>query len=428
VEKNEGSNEPFAKIKGVAWSMGSKSIQFFEETTSQKFTSGIQVLAKVKVEFHKAHGFSLVVNEIDPSFTLGNLERQRLETLQRLVNENPDAVQKIGEEFFTKNKSLQVPDAIQNIAVIGSPNSEGYVDFTHTLHNNLFDYTFRIDSYQSSVQGAFAENELINKLIYIFESGIKYDCVVIIRGGGARTDFLVFDSYRLARTVARFPIPIITGIGHHKDVSIVDMMAHTSTKTPTKAAEFIISHNRAFEEQVMNMQKTIVIKSQQLLALTSQKINRANVTIVNNTRNLLAEYKESVSKLKQISVNKTQSIIYRKQNDLGALLTQLSSRPKIVIANKGAELKNSLTTIKIFTGIYFKSQIQNISQTKSLIKMMSPENILKKGFAIVSVRGKITTSAQDIEIGSELTVTMDKYKLETRVTKKTKTNEKNTDL
>jgi exodeoxyribonuclease VII large subunit len=268
-------------VRGVAWSVGSQSIKKFESETSQVFTNGIQVLAKVKVEFHRAYGFSLVLHEIDPSFTLGNLEKQRRETLQRLVNENPDAITLSGEEYFTRNKSLSFNPVIQKIAVIGSPNSEGYVDFTHTISSNLFGYKFNVDVYQSSVQGQYAESELVNTLVSVFEADVDYDCVVIIRGGGARTDFLVFDAYRLARAAARFPIPIITGIGHHKDVSIVDLMVNTSTKTPTKAAEFIISHNRAFEEQLTNAQKSIVIRSQQMMSHCRILINALNISVIN---------------------------------------------------------------------------------------------------------------------------------------------------
>ena len=212
IEKVEGANDPIAKVRGVSWFGGSQNIKVFEKETGQKFTNGVQVLVNVKVEFHQAYGFSLVLIDIDQSFILGNLEKQRRNTLLRLVAENPDSIQKVGEEYVTKNKKVKLPVVIQKIAIIGSPNSEGYTDFTHTVNNNQFNYKFSIDIYQSSVQGAASEKELINKLIAIFNSGIKYDCAVIIRGGGSKTDFIVFDSYGLSRAIARFPIPVIAGI------------------------------------------------------------------------------------------------------------------------------------------------------------------------------------------------------------------------
>src|SRR5690606_8737730 len=180
--------------------------------------------------------------------SLGNLERLRKETLRRLLQENPDHVALVDDQYITRNKQLRLNCVIQRIALIGSPRSEGYTDFVHTIDHNQFGYRFAIDYYYSAVQGVSAEQELVSTLIKVYEKSkdVPYDCVVITRGGGAKTDFLVFDTYALSRVVARFPIPIITGIGHHKDVSIVDMMAHTLTKTPTKAAEFILAHNRAF--------------------------------------------------------------------------------------------------------------------------------------------------------------------------------------
>src|SRR5690606_28233649 len=183
------------------------------------------------------YGLSLTLIDLDPNFTLGNLERLRKETLRRLVQENPDHVSLVKDQYVTRNKQLKLNCVIQRIALIGSPRSEGYTDFVHTMDHNQFGYTFAIDYYYSAVQGVSAEHELVKTLLQVYEKSKQspYDCVVITRGGGAKTDFLVFDTYALSRIVARFPIPIITGIGHHKDVSIVDLMAHTPTKTPTKA-------------------------------------------------------------------------------------------------------------------------------------------------------------------------------------------------
>lgn len=444
IEKIDGKNEPIAKVRGVSWFDGSQHIKLFEIATGQKFSNGLQVLVKVKVEFHSSYGFSLVLNDIDQSFTIGNLEKQKRETLLKLVAENPSFIQKVGEEYITRNKRLKFNLAIKNIAIIGSPNSEGYTDFTHTISSNLFGYKFSIDIYQSSVQGAEAEKELINKLIAIYNSKKPYDCVVIIRGGGAKTDFLVFDSYNLSRAVAKFPIPIITGIGHHKDVSIVDLMAHTSVKTPTKAAEFIISHNRALEDSILILQKEIIIKSQQLLSNSLQKINATNITIINKSitflshhkeilnntniniinksRTLINQYKDSLNSFNQIVINKTKTILYNRQTNLVALLNQILSKPKIITAQKNSELVNLIGNLKIFSIKYFDSKEAYIRHHETIVRVMSPKNILKKGFAIVSQSGKILKNAQAIETGNELTITMESFDIKTKVITKTQNN------
>ena len=376
-------------------------------------------MVKVSVEFHSSFGFQLILKDIDQSFTLGNLEKQRRLTLERLVNENPAFVQRVGDEYHTKNKSILFSKVIQTIAIIGSPNSDGYVDFTHTINSSQYNYKFAIDIYQSSVQGAEAEKELINKLVAIHQSGRKYDCVVIIRGGGARADFVVFDSYNLARAVAKFPIPIITGIGHHKDVSIVDLLVKASTKTPTKVAEFILAHNRSFEESVIQSQKFIVIRAQQLLGNAQQKLNFTNVSVMNQSSVFLNLLKDKLSNYNQSIVNQSKTILYKRQTNLVSLLNQLLSKPQIVTANKKNNLQNITNNLHSFTAKFLSNQKGYLSHFESLIKIMSPQNILKKGFAIVSNKQKILKNANSIEVGNELTITMETFHIQTKVLSKT---------
>lgn len=428
VEKAPGQADPVAKVKGIAWSSGSQNIKLFEQATGQNFTNGLQVLIRVRVEFHPAYGLSLILNEIDPYFTLGNLEKQRRETLQRLVAENPDFIQQNGEEYLTKNKSLPLNCVIQNIAIIGSPNSEGYTDFTHTITSNQFGYRFNIDIYQSSVQGSEAERELVGKLIAIFESGKKYDCVVIIRGGGAKTDFLVFDSYGLSKAVAKFPVPVITGLGHHKDVSIVDLMAHTSTKTPTKAAEFIISHNRTFEDGLLKLRQAVIIRSQQLIGSTKSGIHAANLIIVNKSRALLHHHKDSLAGYQRTVVSETRSRMYNNRAELISLLNQLSSQPKIILAHQRSGLTHLAENLRAFTGKYVRRQQTSLEHYGSLIRLMSPESILRKGFAIVSHKGEIVKDAGGIQTGDELQIVMSEDTISTRVTSKTKKDERKSDV
>jgi exodeoxyribonuclease VII large subunit len=420
IEKVEGSENLLAKVSGKSWTEGSRTIKIFENETGQKFSNGLQVLVKVKVEYHSLYGFSLILHDIDQSFTLGNIEKQRRETLTRLVAENIGYVEKIGEEYITKNKKIQFNAVLQNIAIIGSPNSEGYTDFTHTINNNQFGYKFSIDIYQSSVQGTDAGNEMVKKLVAIYESKKAYDCVVIIRGGGAKTDFLAFDTYSLSRAVARFPVPVITGIGHHKDVSIVDLMVHTSTKTPTKAAEFIISHCREFEESVLTFQKAVIIKSQQMLSHAKQSINSQNIVIINKSRTFTADYKEKLNSLNQIVINKTKTILYNRQTNLVSLLNQILSKPKMISSNKISDLNNVVSNLKIFSNKYLINKKGYLGHYESVIKLMSPDNILKRGFAIVSQNGKILNNGATILKDSNITVSMVDYEINTKVITKTK--------
>jgi exodeoxyribonuclease VII large subunit len=420
IEKNEGSKDPVAKVRGVSWRSGSQTIRSFEQNTGQKFTDGLEVLAKVKVEFHQSYGFSLVLHDIDLSFTLGNIEKQRQATLLKLVTDNPDTIRKIGEDYVTKNKEIKLPAIIQRIAVIGSHNSEGYTDFHHTLSNNQFNYKFSVDIYHSSVQGGEAEKELINKLISIYQSEKKYDCTVIIRGGGAKSDFLVFNAYGLSRAVARFPIPVITGVGHQKDVSIVDLMANTNTKTPTKAAEFIIAKNRQFEDNITVLQKQIVIKAQQRISVALKIINQTNIVVINKSRTLINIYKDNLVGFNQILVNKTHSIIYNKKTALVSLLNQLTTRPLMITSHRLLDLNNQLSNLKIFTRKYLINKRGYLGHDESMIKALSPKNILKRGFAIISYKGTVLKDSERLSTGDEIIISMHDNTINTKITSKIK--------
>lgn len=354
VEKDPVSNRILAQIPGKAWGYGSERIEAFEKQTGQKFTNNINVLVSVTVEFHPVYGLQVTLVDIDPAFTLGVLEQQRQSVLEELASKNPEFIKRAGDRFITRNNQLKLNAVIQRIAIISSKTSAGAEDFLHTLQNNPFGYRFDVDNYHTVVQGENNADQFLAKIIEVYNSGKPYDAVVIARGGGAQTDFLMFDNYFIGRAIARFPIPIITGIGHQKNETIADLMAHTQTKTPTKAAEFIIAHNRSYEDAVMHLQRRIVVKSQRMF---------------------LSSFKE-LSRLKQDVISCSRSLINTHQRSL-----------------------------EHFT---------------SLIRVARPENMLKRGFAIVRAGNQIITNADEVETGSEIDIVMSESILNTTVNKKKK--------
>jgi exodeoxyribonuclease VII large subunit len=415
IEKSEESHEPQAKIKGISWYQGSVSIRNFELQTGQQFTNGLQVLCRVKVEYHTTHGLSLIVQEVDVSFTLGNLEKQRRDTLLRLLNDNPEFIKLEGNEYITTNKKSLLPFVISDIAIIGSPNSEGYTDFVHTITSNQYGYTFRLFNFQTSVQGAGAETEIISTLIEIHQSGKKYDCVVIIRGGGARTDFLVFDTYRLARAAAKFPIPIITGIGHHKDISITDMMVHTSTKTPTKAAEFIISNNRVFEEEINILQNKLIIKSQQLIRSEAQNIHHLQLEINNEVRSLITIHKDDLHHFRSVAINQGRSVLFHHKNDLQNLRSSFVSNPLIIVKSKRSEVNAAGAILKMTVQKNISMQKEYLAHHHSLVTMMHPKNLLNKGFVVIKQNNKIIPGITGVAEDLPLTIVMHDGTIETGI-------------
>lgn len=427
VEKAEKNSAITAKIMGKAWGEGAVHLSDFEKKTGQRFTNNLHVLVKVSVDYHPLYGLSVNVLDIDASFTLGVLEQQRNATLKRLVAEN-DFIIKTAEGYSTLNSRLKLPLAIQRVAVISASNSAGNEDFRHTLEHNNFGYAFQIDDYHTIVQGDNNARLFLNKLIEVFNTGIPYDAVVITRGGGAQSDFLIFDNYQIGRAVAKFPIPILTGIGHQKNVSITDMMAHTHTKTPTKAAEFIIAHNRSFETGLLSLQQHIVIKSQQLLLRHSKALEEQKRTISKNARELLSLYRQQLATANQSIASDAKDILHERQKKLSLKAQLAIQASNSLLRRKRSDLEYLEQNLKRFTSGYLKGRTLHLEHMDKSIKLMSPQHILKKGYAIVKSNGKIAGTAENIEIGEDIEVILHDTLLKSTVKEKIQYDGRDTDV
>ena len=232
IQKDANGNNLIAKARGTIWSNVYKLLKpYFEQETGQAFTSGIKVLVQVSVEFHELYGYSLTVLDIDPTYTVGDMERKRREILRQLEEEG----------VIDLNKELEFSMFPQRIAVISSASAAGYGDFCNQLANNPRGYDFHVELFPAIMQGERVEESIITALDTIYSRMDEFDVVVIIRGGGATSDLSGFDTYGLAANCAQFPLPIITGIGHERDDTVIDLVAHTRVKTPTAAAAFLIA-------------------------------------------------------------------------------------------------------------------------------------------------------------------------------------------
>jgi exodeoxyribonuclease VII large subunit len=376
----------------------------------------------VQVDYHTAYGLKLVVHDVDPAFTIGQLELHRQATINRLLRECAMHVQKTGDRFKTSNNSLSHNLVIQRIAVLSSSSSAGYQDFMHTLLNNQFGYQFSVNSYFTTVQGEANADAASKKIAEICASSIAFDALVIIRGGGADTDFLIFDQFVLCEAVARLHIPVITGIGHLKNQTLVDLMAHTTTNVPTKAAEFIIAHNHRFESALLAEQKRVVIKSQQILGRYTQAILTQNAVIARKARALLTGKKEAQEKAKQKIATQSKKLLFHSRTELTEAANNTLHKPRIAIANRKNDLKNVMGNLSLLTPKYFSSQKNSIGYYEVLCRMMSPVNILKKGFALVYQDDKIITNGSSLAAGTEVKVRMLDSEMKVTVQQKNKTN------
>ncbi len=260
IQKDELSATPVAKAQAKCWANKWLTIRpYFERITGQQLHAGMKVLLQVYPQFHEAYGFSWIVNDIDPTYTIGDMARKRQEIIKKLKDEG----------VFDLQKELCLPMFCQRIAVISSQTAAGYGDFCNQLADNPYGFKFETQLFPATMQGEGVEQSIINALERIYDT--DYDCVVIIRGGGATSDMSGFDTLALAENVANFPIPIITGIGHERDESILDMVSHTRVKTPTAAAAFLIEHLKEVLDVIDNSQDRIARYAQQkLTTLNSQ--------------------------------------------------------------------------------------------------------------------------------------------------------------
>lgn len=259
------------EIKGVFWANTYYQVERFEKETHQIFTSGLQITCNVRVRFHKRYGIDLEILEIDYAYAIGLLELERKLTLERLINENPTIKLMPNGCYSTMNNQTTMPMVFQKIALITAPNSDGQRDFDKVVAQNKYGYAFSVTHFLTTIQGDNAAKLIINQLKLIESSKDNFDVVVIVRGGGSDIDFKSFNDYELARSVAMFPIPILTGIGHDRNTSIVDLMSRQH-KTPTEVGTYIIDKNMNFEAEIESLKERFYDKVDGLIENTKHEL------------------------------------------------------------------------------------------------------------------------------------------------------------
>lgn len=312
-----------AKMRATCWSNTWQLISaYFVQETGKRPEPGMQVLVEVTVEFHPVYGLSLNIQNIDPSFTLGDLARQRQLTLRRLENDG----------VLDMNKSLTLPTIIRRIAVISAENAAGYGDFCHQLNDNPYGLPFTTQLFPAVMQGDQAPQSIIRALSAIAGAIEDYDCVTIIRGGGATTDLSCFDNYELASHCAQFPLPILSGIGHTRDVSIVDMIVHSSLKTPTAVAEYLIDHNAQQLVRINELRQRLSRIATQMVAVRRQQIEQLRLKLGFTVSTTLQKERNKLRMFSQAIALHSPEQIFRKGYSLtmlgGKVVRRASDIPK----------------------------------------------------------------------------------------------------
>jgi exodeoxyribonuclease VII large subunit len=288
IEKDEHTNTPVARASAKCWRQTWLMVKpYFERTTGEPLRTGMKVLLKVYAQFHEAFGFSWIVTDIDPNYTLGDMARKRLEIIRQLKEEG----------VFDLQRELRIPLFAKRIAVISAEHAAGYGDFCRQLEDNEYGFRFEVTLFPAIMQGEQVEQSIIAALERIYALNTSFDVVVIIRGGGATADLSGFDTLALAENVAQFPLPVITGIGHERDESILDMVAHTRVKTPTAAAALLIDHLRQVLERINSAQQRITTAIFQRIANQKMRLTNLQTLLPALVQRNLAEARHRIEML-----------------------------------------------------------------------------------------------------------------------------------
>lgn len=371
IDKNPVTGQIEARARGSIWAKPFALIRpYFEQETGQRFASGLKVLVKVSVEFHPLYGFSLNVLDIDPTYTLGDMARRRLEIIRQLKEEG----------VFTLNKELPFPTLPQRIAVITSATAAGYEDFLKQLTDNRAGYAFYIKLFPAVMQGEKTESSVIAALDAIYPHADCFDVVVIIRGGGATSELSSFDSYLLAANCAQFPLPIISGIGHERDDTLVDLVAHTRQKTPTAVAEFLVGKLAERGDELAELQAQITTFALDILQDRQSRLQQLGSRLPNVITGRIAQERTRLQGLGgKLSLSAT-SLLQRRLGAIEAGRLRLA-------ASVEAQIREGERKLQL---------------TEQFIKMASPEYILKRGYSLTLKEGKIIKQAADVQPGDTL--------------------------
>ena len=382
IQKDEQNATPVTKASAKCWASKWMIVRpYFERTTGQQLHAGMKVLLKVYPQFHEAYGFSWIVTDIDPTYTLGDMARKRQEIIRQLKDQG----------IFDLQKELHLPLFCQRIAVISSQTAAGYGDFCNQLSDNPYGFKFQTRLFPAIMQGEGVEQSIIAALERIFseysdfsdhsENTVPpFDCVVIIRGGGATSDMSGFDTLALAENVANFPLPIITGIGHDRDESILDMVSHTRVKTPTAAATLLIDHLKIVHDAINNAQESITL-------FTRQKLSTLN--------SQLSTLQEMLPKL--FTIVKT-----RQEACIESLYMRILSCIRETVISSLGKINAFETRLPILTDRRLMTEKHRLQLMEEKAKNLDPTLLLQRGYSITTKNGKVVRYVEELQIGDDL--------------------------
>ena len=385
VEKDELSNTPIAKASAKCWvSRWSMLRPMFERITGQRLHAGMKVMLSVHAQFHAAYGFSWIVSDINPEYTMGDLARRRQEIVAQLK----------AEGVFDLQRELTLPMFAQRIAVVSSDGAAGYGDFCRQLHDNSAHYIYKVELFAATMQGEAVEHSVIAALNRIYSRHDSFDVVVIIRGGGATSDLSGFDTLALAENVANFPLPVITGIGHDRDESVLDMVAHTRVKTPTAAAQLLIDN----------------------LARTESMIDAARQSIVDSTRRRMQHERVRVESLSARIPVMFSLVKTKEEARVDMLSRRIEAATQRRIATALMQIDSLQTKLQSAVNRQLVDARHRLQLIEQRVEAVNPERLLQRGYSITTYNGRAVRNATELPEGAVVETRVEKGKFTSVVT------------
>lgn len=368
VQKDEHSATPIARASARCWASVWASVRpRFERTTRQRLTAGMKVLLRVYPQFHQAYGFSWIVTDIDPTYTLGDMQRQRQEIIDRLKHDG----------VFDMQRELTLPMFCQRIAVISSATAAGFGDFCNHLQHNDYGFHFAVELFPAIMQGEQVEPTVISALDSINSRIDDFDCVVIIRGGGATVDMSGFNTLLLAENVANFPLPIITGIGHDRDESIIDMISFMQVKTPTAAAAFLI-------ERLLNVSERITAATSSITRCVQEKLEYERIRLTALSTRIPILF--SLTKTRQLSI-------------IDSLTQRMTAAVQQDIRQRQHQLQIAAQRLAPATQRTMQQEQHRLQMLTQRTAALDPAAILRRGFSMTLCNGRFVTDASQMKNG-----------------------------
>lgn len=375
LQKHPDTGATLAKARGVIWaSVYSRLAAEFFAATGQRFVSGLKVMVRASATMHPVYGMSLVISAINPEYTMGDLLRRRREILERLQK----------EEVLELNRQLEWVEVPLRIAIISARGAAGYGDFINQLYNNSSRLNFKTHLFEAVMQGERTPTTIIAALNEIALQQDEWDCVVIIRGGGATSDLVAFEDYELALNVAQFPLPIIIGIGHERDITVLDYVANMRVKTPTAAAEWLINRGNDALEYLRSMGNAIL-----------QKVS-----------DCIAGSKEQLSYYEALLPTVPLTAVERENARLRSNMMSLAQIGARRISPELARLDHTMKSIASAADVVLRRRSDRLNSLQEMLNALSPEATLRRGYSITRVGGKAITDASLISSGTEIETTL----------------------